>query len=111
MHRFKSNVIFQHLNTKSILIRLDFVLVLLMSFHPIRWSDHIITCSTFQDKDIKSTYLYGVTGNTIPAVVTTTSNTVYVELTPYGSTKLNTKVYNWQATYTAVTRIQLCQCF
>ncbi|EFX67166.1 hypothetical protein DAPPUDRAFT_261988 [Daphnia pulex] len=52
--------------------------------------------------DRNSTYLSGVTGNTFPAVVTTTSNTVLLQFTSASSTKSNSVTYNWQATYTAV---------
>ncbi|EFX73251.1 hypothetical protein DAPPUDRAFT_110058 [Daphnia pulex] len=53
-------------------------------------------------RDRKTTYLSQVTGNTAPAVVTTTSNIVYMAFNSYFSTKPNTATYKWQATYTAV---------
>ncbi len=68
-----------------------------------RWSDHIITCSTFQVVEGDDTdLLSGVTGSTIPAVVTTTENYMRLVFTSIGSTIQNSAIYNWQATYTAV---------
>jgi hypothetical protein len=73
-----------------------------MYFHHSRWSDHIITCSTFQVLEGDTVYLFGVTGSTIPAVVTTTENYMRLVFTSIGSTIHNSAIYNWQATYTAV---------
>ncbi|EFX67171.1 hypothetical protein DAPPUDRAFT_261997 [Daphnia pulex] len=47
-------------------------------------------------------YLPRTSGNTIPAVATTSSNIVYMNFFTKASTKANTTIYNWKATYTAV---------
>ncbi|XP_046462663.1 CUB and sushi domain-containing protein 2-like [Daphnia pulex] len=53
-------------------------------------------------EDRNTTYLIGATGSTIPAVVTTASNFMYIRLDMSSSTTPTTATYNWQATYTAV---------
>ncbi|EFX73226.1 hypothetical protein DAPPUDRAFT_253490 [Daphnia pulex] len=51
----------------------------------------------------EAAYFYGATGSKAPAVVTTKSNTISLQFTSSSSAKPNASVYNWQATYTAVT--------
>jgi hypothetical protein len=71
-------------------------------FRHIRWNDRITFCLTFQGYDKITIYLDSVTGSTIPDVVTTTSNVMLLQFITSRSTKPNTAIYNWQATYTAV---------
>jgi hypothetical protein len=70
-------------------------------FSPYSWNDPL-TYSTSQVYDRNTTYLAGVTGNTIPAVFTTTSRTVDLVFGAFATNKPNSATYNWQATYTAV---------
>ncbi|XP_046655597.1 blastula protease 10-like isoform X1 [Daphnia pulicaria] len=57
---------------------------------------------SIKGNDRITTYLDSVTGSTIPDVVTTTSNVMLLQFISSRSTKPNTAIYNWQATYTAV---------
>ncbi|XP_046462724.1 CUB and sushi domain-containing protein 2-like isoform X2 [Daphnia pulex] len=55
--------------------------------------------------DTGSLYLSGATGSLTPAVVTTTSNIVYIFFSSHASSafSVSTSIYNWRATYTAIT--------
>ncbi|XP_046462710.1 cell wall protein DAN4-like [Daphnia pulex] len=52
--------------------------------------------------DKSALYLPWTTGNTIPPVVTTSSNILLMKFFTKDSTKPNAAIYNWKATYTAV---------
>jgi dolichyl-phosphate-mannose--protein O-mannosyl transferase len=66
---------------------------------------HITYCLTCQVADTGSLYLSGATGSLTPAVVTTTSNIVYLFFSSHASNafSVSTSIYNWRATYTAIT--------
>jgi hypothetical protein len=66
----------------------------------VEWSHYFLFNFT-QVRDRNTYYLNGVTGSTIPAIVTTKTDIAYIQFYMYASTKPPTATYNWQATYTA----------
>jgi hypothetical protein len=62
----------------------------------------MLTCLNSQVYDNETNYLSGATGSTIPEVVTSRSNKMFLSFYFYDSSLRNSPIYNWQATYTAV---------